>query len=140
MLFRSVPADFTGAGFTAEAETAADTNMDFEQSAAYPLLLALTKGTCRTPGNAGAGVDAWTVGPDVSMESTDALTAQPLMTHAIADTTAIPLDAEESNDKCNASMSLSVTIPAGKTPLYAGETYTFTGPTMTTNIDIDTTE
>jgi hypothetical protein len=62
------------------------------------------------------------------------------MTHAIADTTAIPLDAAESNDKCNASMSLSVTIPAGKTPRYAGDTYTFTGPTMTTNIDIDTTE
>jgi hypothetical protein len=74
------------------------------------------------------------------MDSTDALVNQPLMSQTIAETTAIPLDAAGSNDKCNASMSLSVTIPAGKTPLYAGETYTFTGPTMTTNIDIDTTE
>ncbi|MEY2741327.1 MAG: hypothetical protein RL283_1429 [Actinomycetota bacterium] len=135
-----VTADFSAAGFTAVATSGADVNMDFDQSVLKPLVLDLTGGTCRTPGNDGTGADAWTVGPDVTMTGTGALTAQPLMTHAIADTTAIPLDAAESNDKCNASMSLSVTIPAGKTPLYAGETYTFTGPTMTTNIDIDTTE
>ena len=136
----AVTADFSAAGFTAAATTGADANMNFNQSEAKPLVLDLTKGDCRTPGNAGTGADAWEVGEDVTMTDTIALLAQPLMTHAIANTTAIPLDDIEKNDKCNASMSLSVTIPAGKTPLYAGETYTFTGPTMTTSIDIDTGE
>jgi hypothetical protein len=49
-----------------------------------------------------------------------------------------PADDALSNDKCNAEVSVTATIPAGKTPLYAGKAYKFTGPTFTTEISIDT--
>jgi hypothetical protein len=47
-----------------------------------------------------------------------------------------PDDAAGSNDKCNAVVSVTASIPAGKTPAYAGKPYKFTGPTFTTEIDI----
>jgi hypothetical protein len=36
-------------------------------------------------------------------------------------------------------MSVTASIPTGKTPAFAGKPYKFTGPTFTTEILIDTT-
>jgi hypothetical protein len=53
------------------------------------------------------------------------------------DATGRPVDNELDNDKCNALVSVTASIPAGKTPLYAGKAYKFEGPTFTTEISID---
>lgn len=131
-----VTADFSAAGFTAASTDGDDDLMDFDPTVGLPLTLGVAEGTCRT----GGGVSAWTVGPDVVIDDASGVAAQPVLSHGIADTTAVPLSTAGSNDKCDATLSMTVAVPAGKTPLYAGTTYTFTGPTMTTNIDIDTTE
>ena len=131
-----VTADFTAVGFTAASTEGADSGMNFDPTALLPLTLDVAAGTCRTGGD----VSAWTVGPDVVIANAAGATAQPMLSHDIAETTAVPSSAAGSNDKCDATLSMTVAVPAGKTPLYAGTTYTFTGPTMTTNIDIDTTE
>jgi len=106
-------------------------NMGFSADADDPLTLVVAEGTCRVP----SGLGSWTVGPDIVAHT--ALTGS-ILDLAATDATAIPSDTALGNDKCNATMSVTASIPAGQTPLYAGKGYKFTGPTFTTEISIDT--
>ena len=109
----------------AEADDSA--NMGFSADATDPLTLNLTQGTCRAFG-------AWSVGPNITAHA--ALTGS-VLTLGADDATERPADLAGSNDKCNALVSVTASIPQGKTPLYAGKAYKFTGPTLTTDISID---
>jgi hypothetical protein len=139
---------WSGTEFTAEAQNvdgagavADDSiNMGFYADLIDdPLTLNLTEGTCRTPvlGSdlGGAWLSAWSVGP--SIPATEGLVSAPILTLLADDATERPDDDLERNDKCNAFVSVTASIPAGKTPLYAGKPYKFTGPTFTTEISID---
>jgi hypothetical protein len=53
------------------------------------------------------------------------------------ETTDRPANAASGNDRCGVYLSVQVSIPEGGTPRYAGEAYTFSGPTFTTEIVID---
>jgi hypothetical protein len=101
--------------------------MGFSADVTDPLALNLTQGTCRAFG-------IWSVGPNITAHT--ALTGS-VLTLIADDATERPDDAAGSNDKCNALASVTASIPAGKTPLYAGKSYKFTGPTFTTEISID---
>ena len=122
--------------FTAEAQntdgagaTADDSiNMGFFADGTDPLTLVLAQGTCRALGS-------WSVGP--SIVAMDGLISSTILSLGADDATERPDDAAESNDKCNAEVSVTASIPAGKTPLYAGKPYKFTGPSFTTEINID---
>jgi hypothetical protein len=103
-------------------------NMGFFADGTDPLTLNLTEGTCRRPLK-------WTVGPNIAAHL--GLTGS-ILTLPADDATERPADTAESNDKCNAVASVTASIPAGKTPLYAGKAYKFEGPTLTTDISIDT--
>jgi len=93
-----------------------------------PLTLVLATGTCRANGT-------WSVGPSIS--AVDAMMPSTILGLLADDATAQPDDAPGSNDKCNAHVSVTASIPQGQTPLYAGKAYKFTGPTFTTEISID---
>ena len=122
--------------FTAEAQntdgagaTADDSiNMGFDADGTDPLTLVLAEGTCRALGS-------WSVGP--SIVAMDGLISSTILSLGADDATERPDDAAGSNDKCNAEVSVTASIPAGKTPLYAGKPYKFTGPSFTTEINID---
>ena len=122
--------------FTAEAQntdgagaTADDSiNMGFFADGTDPLTLVLAQGTCRALGS-------WSVGP--SIVAMDGLISSTILSLGADDATERPDDAAGSNDKCNAEVSVTASIPAGKTPLYAGKPYKFTGPSFTTEINID---
>jgi hypothetical protein len=122
--------------FTAEAQNAGvggvavdDTaNMGFSADGTDPLTLVLAEGTCRALGS-------WSVGP--SIVAIDGLFSSTILSLGADDATERPDDAAGSNDKCNALVSVTASIPAGKTPLYAGKPYKFTGPSFTTEINID---
>jgi hypothetical protein len=130
-----VDGTWSGVGFDAEAQnidvdgvvTDVDDsiNMGFDADATDPLTLNLTQGTCRAFG-------AWSVGPSIVAPSSASILNLPA-----TGATERPDDDPESNDKCNAVASVTASIPAGKTPLYAGKAYKFTGPTLTTEINID---
>ena len=132
----AVDGTWSGADFTAEAQNINDAgdeandtdNMGFTADATDPLTMALTKGDCRASGD-------WTVGPNIvaNIELSGSILNLPA-----TDATERPDDAAGSNDKCNAEVTVTASIPAGKTPLYAGKAYKFTGPTFTTEISIDT--
>jgi hypothetical protein len=92
-----------------------------------PLTLNLTEGDCRADG-------AWSVGPNIVAH---VATIGSVLTLLADGATERPDDAAGSNDKCNALVSVTASIPAGQTPLYAGKPYKFTGPTFTTEISID---
>jgi len=138
-------------GFTAAtADEVADSNLDFAPTAANPLVMALTEGICRTPSQ---GMSAWTIGSGFSVvegttppqyllskESDAGTMAGVLIEQPRGSTTDTPANSELQNDRCNIEWSVSVNIPAGGTPRYAGETYVFTGPTFTTEIVIDNGE
>jgi hypothetical protein len=102
-------------------------NMGFSADATDPLTLDLSTGECRATG-------LWSVGPDIIAH--EELVGSVLTLDA-DDATGRPVDNELDNDKCNALVSVTASIPAGKTPLYAGKAYKFTGPTFTTEISID---
>ena len=131
----AVDGEWSGTEFTAEAQNvdgegavADDSlNMGFIADDTDPLTLDLTEGTCRAFG-------AWSVGPDITAH---VATVGSILTLLADAATERPDDAAESNDKCNALVSVTASIPQGKTPLYAGKPYKFTGPTFTTEISID---
>jgi hypothetical protein len=131
----AVDGGWSGIVFTAEAqdidgEGAVDDdseNMGFSADDTDPLTMNLTEGDCRVLG-------AWSVGPNIVAH--DELTGS-ILTLLADDATVNPDDAAGSNDKCNALVSVTASIPAGKTPLYAGKAYKFEGPTFTTEISID---
>jgi hypothetical protein len=128
-----VDGTWSGVGFLAEAQNIDDAgsdaddsiNMGFDADGTDPLTLVLETGTCRAFGT-------WLVGPSIVAPSSASILNLPA-----TGATERPDDAVESNDKCNAEASVTASIPAGKTPLYAGKAYKFTGPTLTTEINID---
>jgi hypothetical protein len=141
----AVTGSWSGSSFTAAADDdsdvgtpdVADSNMDFSASddlGTDPLTFGITEGTCRTPGNDGSGLSQWAVGGAIY---SSALTGS-IMSLDVDNATSIPQDAAGGNDKCNTSVTVSASIPAGQTPLYAGKRYSFSGPTFTTEIEIDT--
>jgi hypothetical protein len=128
-----VDGTWSGVAFLAEAQNinadgdeADDSlNMGFDADVTDPLTLNLATGTCRAAGS-------WIVGPSIVAPSSASILNLPA-----TDATERPDDDVGSNDKCNAEASVTASIPAGKTPLYAGKAYKFTGPTLTTEINID---
>lgn len=129
-----VVGEWSGTEFTADAiiggELTDDSiNMGFSADVTDPLTMVIAEGECRA-----ARPSAWGVGPNIVANFA---TIGSILDLALADATERPADAAESNDKCNAVVSVTASIPAGKTPLYAGKSYKFTGPTFTTEIIID---
>jgi hypothetical protein len=133
-------------GFTATALSGRDDNLDFDMTSENPLAMTIDKGTCRTPSQGpdlsawqfGGGPfadygDLWTLTKD---EVTSALGGR-LMEQPKGETTDRPANAPSGNDRCGVNLSVQVSIPEGGTPRYAGEAYTFSGPTFTTEIVID---
>ena len=136
----AVDGTWSGDSFTAEAQNVNDAgddvpdsdNMGFSADVTDPLTFGLTKGECRSSGFP----DSWTVGPDIVAHSS--LPGSTILNLLATEATGRPDDVAGSNDKCNAGVIVTASIPAGKTPLYAGKAYKFTGPTFTTEISIDT--
>ena len=134
-------------GFTATAaDGGPDDNLDFDMTPENPLAMTIDKGTCRTPSQGpdssawqfGGGPfetfgDWWTLTKD---EVTSALGGR-LMEQPKGVTTDRPANVPSGNDRCGVNLSVQVRIPEGGTPRYAGEAYTFSGPTFTTEIVID---
>ena len=132
-----VVGEWSGTEFTADAllddgPTPDSVNMGFVADETDPLTMVIGEGSCRD--GAILGGLGWVVGPDIIANEA---TIGSILDLALADATERPEDAAESNDKCNAEVSVTASIPAGKTPLYAGKPYKFTGPTFTTEIIID---
>jgi hypothetical protein len=131
----AVDGEWSGTEFTAEAQNvdgagavADDSlNMGFFADDTDPLTFDLSEGDCRALGT-------WLVGPDIIAHDA---TVGSVLTLLADGATERPDDAAGSNDKCNALVSVTASIPAGQTPLYAGKPYKFTGPTFTTEISID---
>jgi hypothetical protein len=70
---------------------------------------------------------AWTT-TDLTLK-TAALTGVVLSIPLIA---SVDSRVTSSNDRCKADLEIKISIPAGKTPTYPGQTYTWSGPGFTT--------
>jgi hypothetical protein len=139
---------WSAGAFTATASDGGpDNNLDFALTIANPLTMTLNKGTCRTPSQ-GPMASAWEFGgedfvyqgPDdlyLLTKSDSESRGGRLMEQPIGFTTDQPTNTPLSNDRCGINWSVNVSIPEGGKPKFAGETYTFSGPTFTTEIDID---
>jgi hypothetical protein len=131
----SVDGLWSGNDFTAEAQTSpgiyeAEATMNFVAADADSLTMVIAEDDCRAEGD-------WSVASGIVASSTPEST--PILTLLLEDATERPVDDPLFNDKCNADMSVTASIPTGKTPAFAGKPYKFTGPTFTTEILIDTT-
>jgi hypothetical protein len=137
---------WSSGGFTATAsEGGLDANLNFGMTSLNPLAMTINEGTCRTPSQ---GSSTWQFGGDGFENQDDGsykLTKDEvlesrggrLMEQPIGFTTDQPANAPGGNDRCGINGSVQVSIPAGGKPRFAGETYTFSGPTFTTEIVID---
>lgn len=149
-----ISGSWSAGGFTAVATSGGpDSGLDFDLTPLNPLEMAVSTGTCRTPSQ-GVGESAWSIGggafepvpasspPGYILSKTengadgDLLTGI-LMTQPRGSTTAVPDNTPGANDRCNIVWSTRVNVPAGGKPRFAGEAYTFSGPTFTTEIAID---
>ena len=134
-------------GFTATAlESGRDDNLDFGMTSENPLAMTIDKGTCRTPSQ-GPDLSAWQFGGGgfltdgesylLTKDTVTSALGGRLMEQPKGVTTDRPANAPSGNDRCGVNLSVQVSIPEGGTPRYAGEAYTFSGPTFTTEIVID---
>ena len=139
----AITGSWDGSDFSATASdcedlsnpTCVDPNMDFTAGGVNPVLaLNVTEGTCRTPGNSGENGSSWSIGDEITSNDF----SENIISLSAAAATPVPLDEALKNDKCNANLEVETSIPALKTPLYAGKSYTFAGPTFTTEIEIKT--
>jgi hypothetical protein len=122
--------EFTAEAYTAEDIYVPEDTMDFVASGDDLLTMVIAEDECRAD-VLGAG---WSVGTGIVASSPSVST--PILTLLRVDATERPADTAGFNDKCNSDMSVTASIPTGKTPAYAGRPYKFTGPTFTTEIDI----
>jgi hypothetical protein len=133
-------------GFTATAlEGGRDYNLDFGMTSVNPLAMTIDKGTCRTPSQ--GPESAWQFGGGgfltdgesylLTKDTVTSALGGRLMEQPKGVTTDRPANAPSGNDRCGVNLSVQVSIPEGGTPQYAGEAYTFSGPTFTTEIVID---
>jgi hypothetical protein len=138
----SVDGLWSGNDFTAEAQTSpgvfeAEDTMDFVAADADVLTMVVAEGECRAEGESREVAPmGWSVATSIVASGSPAST--PILTLLLGDATERPADEAGANDKCNADMSVTASIPAGKTPAFAGKPYKFTGPTFTTEILINT--
>jgi len=134
-------------GFTATAaDGGPDDNLDFDMSLTNPLAMTIDEGTCRTPSQypeesawefGGGSFEAFEGSYRLIKTEVDTPLGGRLMQQPIGVTTDRPANLPASNDRCGIYWSVQVSIPEGGTPRYAGEAYTFLGPTFTTEIEID---
>ena len=133
-------------GFTATAlEGGRDYNLDFGMTSVNPLAMTIDKGTCRTPSQ--GPESAWEFGGGgfltdgesylLTKDTVTSALGGRLMEQPKGVTTDRPANAPSGNDRCGVNLSVQVSIPEGGRPRYAGEVYTFSGPTFTTEIVID---
>jgi hypothetical protein len=133
-------------GFTATAlEGGRDYNLDFGMTSVNPLAMTIDKGTCRTPSQ--GPESAWQFGGGgfltdgesylLTKDTVTSALGGRLMEQPKGVTTDRPANVPSGNDRCGVNLSVQVRIPEGGTPRYAGEAYTFSGPTFTTEIVID---
>lgn len=130
-------AEVSPAGFTASAATGGDDDaMDFNQNGENPLDLSVAKSSCRS--GAEGDEDAWALidGGTLSVTSTAAVSATSLVSLSKAATVARQSDTDGQNSACSLIQSLSISVPASKTPTYPSQDYTFTGPNITFAFDI----
>jgi len=143
----AITGTWSAGGFTATASGGgSDDNLDFDMTLGNPLVMSIDKGTCRTP-SLGPDLSAWQFGGGPFEEDGDSWTLTKvgvtsalggrLMEQPKAVTNDRPANERSGNDRCGVNLSVQVSIPAGGTPRYAGEAYTFSGPTFTTEIVID---
>ena len=137
---------WSSGGFTATAsEGGPDTNLNFDMTALNPLTMIIDEGVCRTPSQGSSswqfGGDDFELQGDGSFKLTKDEVLEPrggrLMEQPIGFTTDRPANVAGGNDRCGINGSVQVGIPAGGKPRFAGDTYTFSGPTFTTEIVID---
>lgn len=126
---------WSAGGFVAAtSEGEPDPGLNFDLSVSNPLGVTISRGVCRTPGQAES---QWLVGTNVGKTSNDGTVSVPLLAQPPGETTETPANSEEQNDRCNINWSVDTKIPPELKPRYAGETYIFTGPTFTTEISLD---
>jgi hypothetical protein len=107
--------------FTATAATGGlDNTMDFEAAVGNPFVIDQTS-TCAAK---------WT-SADLSLTTGTFLGT----VMKIADVTTVDDRVTGTgNDRCKADLEIKINIPGGKTPAYAGQTYSWSGPGFTTSL------
>ncbi len=112
------------ADFTATASTGGvDTTMDFAASTGNELNVDQTS-DCNVK---------WTLS-DLALK-TAALSGNVMTISTLGNVdsrVSSPVGDTAGNDRCSADYTIKINIPAGKTPTYPGQTYSWSGPTFTT--------
>ncbi len=116
----TVTMSISDADFTADASLGgADAGMDFEATTGNEFQVDQTS-SCDVK---------WSTS-DINLKS-GALSASPMSIATLADVDARVTSA---NDRCKADLTVSIDIPGGKTPVYPGQTYSWSGPSFTTSL------
>lgn len=119
----SVTADTAAFDASTTADTAGtDNSMDFALDTDNKLNI-----TAVEDPSANCTTNGFSITADASVFGTT-LSSNPVKSALSTDVT--------THDKCTWSMNYATKIPGGKVPTYGDATYTFTGPTLTTTLDI----
>ena len=119
---------------TKDGALAAEPGMGFSLSNLNALEINYTEGTCWTDNDADEETSGWTTG-NASLYGVGNNSAG-VLSLAFASTQQV--NTESASERCTLSGSYSVTVPAGKQPSFPGSNYVFSGPTISTDIELPT--
>ena len=125
----------SGTTFTATYgdDDTADTDMNFDIDGTLPLTIDGTENTCFTAADADEEDSGWTL-TDSTMSAADS--SNDFLSLSYANTAMV--NTTSSSDRCDVGIEFRVTVPADMTPSAPGETYTWSGPTITNTVTLPT--
>jgi hypothetical protein len=106
--------------------------MGFDLSSGNALGINYTEGNCWTNADADEETSGWTKG-NASLYGVSNNSAS-VLSLAFASTQQV--NTESTSERCTLSGSYSVTVPSGKQPSFPGSNYVFSGPTISTDIEL----
>jgi len=117
---------------TAEDEVGADVNMGYNLSSTNPLKITYSQTVCWNAGDTDSDPNDWTFNPSaIEMYSGDNNSGN-IMSLSLADT--LQVNTTSISERCSASSSYEMKVPANLEPSNPGQNITFTGPSV--NFDV----
>lgn len=109
-----------------------EAGMGFDLGSENALRINYTEGTCWTNANADEETSGWTKG-NASLYGVGNNSASVL---SLAYSSTQQVNTASTSERCTLSGIYSVTVPSGKQPSFPGSNYVFSGPTISTDIEL----
>ena len=121
---------------TASDEVGADLAMGYNLGSANPLKITYAQTTCWNAGDIDEGTNDWTFNPTAIEMYDETHDSGSVM--SLSYTNTLQVNTTSSSERCSASSSYEMKVPANLEPTNPGQNITFTGPSVSFDVTLPT--